>query len=207
MNRIKETRELRGISQSKLAEKLRLTQQAISHYENGTRTPDSYTWKQFSDHLQRHVDYLKGETDDPEGWDIWENESGFSKEEIQNEIKRMEQANHTAGFETRSRGGQDLIRQAIKNLKGQGYTNKGIVSHIYESIEDVQSDLPLYFCDDEKECDIPRDQYINLYEISDIEEIKQRIYDDLDPNIFKSINEVIKKALYELKTISDSIKE
>lgn len=38
-NLIREMREIRGMSQLQLAEKLKITQQAISQYENGFRNP------------------------------------------------------------------------------------------------------------------------------------------------------------------------
>lgn len=43
MNRIKDLRLEKGVSQNKLAKALGLTQQAISAYENGLREPDLET--------------------------------------------------------------------------------------------------------------------------------------------------------------------
>ncbi|RGI31856.1 helix-turn-helix transcriptional regulator [Melissococcus sp. OM08-11BH] len=206
MNRIKEARNIRGISQNELAKKLYVTQQAISHYENGTRTPDSYQWNKLADLLQFHVEYLKGNIDDPEGFEFWSQESGYSVEELQNEINRMKEANHTTGYNV-SRGNQDLIRQAINNLNGKGFTNKGIISKVYSSIEDIQFDLSHFFSDEEKEASISDEDYIPLYEIDDLDTISKRIYDDLDPLLFIKINDIMKTALSELKKTSNNLND
>lgn len=48
MNRIKKARQLRGIPQNQLADNLGITQQAISRYENDSRTPDEEILKKMS---------------------------------------------------------------------------------------------------------------------------------------------------------------
>ena len=69
MNRIKELREKRKLSQSALAEKFTLSQQTISAYERGERDPDTDTLNKLADFFNVSIDYLLGKEDtglDPE---------------------------------------------------------------------------------------------------------------------------------------------
>jgi transcriptional regulator with XRE-family HTH domain len=69
LNRIKNLREKRGMSQSMLAEKFTLSQQTISAYERGERDPDTETLTKLADFFNVSIDYLLGKEDadlDPE---------------------------------------------------------------------------------------------------------------------------------------------
>jgi transcriptional regulator with XRE-family HTH domain len=63
MNRIKNLRLEKNISQNELAKALGLTQQAISAYENGLREPDLETLNKLANYFNVSVDYLLGRTD------------------------------------------------------------------------------------------------------------------------------------------------
>ncbi|MGB9780652.1 helix-turn-helix domain-containing protein [Caldanaerobacter sp.] len=63
MNRIKDLRAEKGISQNELAKALGLTQQAISAYENGLREPDLETLQKIADFFNVSIDYLLGRSD------------------------------------------------------------------------------------------------------------------------------------------------
>ena len=59
-NRIKEIRKERHLTQKEFAEKLNISQPAISRYENGDREPKLDTWQKLADFLDVPVDYLLG---------------------------------------------------------------------------------------------------------------------------------------------------
>ena len=59
-NRLKEIRKERNLTQKEFAEKLNISQQAISQYENGDREPKLETWQKLADFLDVPVDYLLG---------------------------------------------------------------------------------------------------------------------------------------------------
>lgn len=65
MNRIKELRKSKGINQTELANALKVSQQTISSYENGTRDPDPETLTALSKYFNVSVGYLIGETNIP----------------------------------------------------------------------------------------------------------------------------------------------
>jgi repressor LexA len=60
MNIIKDLRKIHDISQNDLAEKLNISQQTVSSYENGTREPDISTLKQLALIFNVSIDYLVG---------------------------------------------------------------------------------------------------------------------------------------------------
>ena len=65
MQRLKELRTKRHISQVKLAMDLSMNQNSISRYENGEREADYKTLMAFADYFGVSVDYLLGRTDNP----------------------------------------------------------------------------------------------------------------------------------------------
>ncbi|MBH9985176.1 helix-turn-helix transcriptional regulator [Lactobacillus sp. M0390] len=60
MNRIKELRESRNVSQEELATVLDTTQQSISLYESVKREPKLEAWQQLADYFDVSVPYLQG---------------------------------------------------------------------------------------------------------------------------------------------------
>ena len=59
-NRLKEIRKERKLTQKEFAEKLNISQQAISSYEKGEREPKIETWQKIADFLDVPIDYLLG---------------------------------------------------------------------------------------------------------------------------------------------------
>ena len=60
MNRIKEIRQEKKLSQKDLAKKLNISQQAISLYEKGNRELKLETWQKLADYFNVSVPYLQG---------------------------------------------------------------------------------------------------------------------------------------------------
>ncbi|MBQ3146125.1 MAG: helix-turn-helix transcriptional regulator [Oscillospiraceae bacterium] len=65
MQRLKELRTKRHISQVELAMDLNMNQNSISRYETGEREADYETLIAFADYFGVSVDYLLGRTDNP----------------------------------------------------------------------------------------------------------------------------------------------
>jgi transcriptional regulator with XRE-family HTH domain len=63
--RLRTARELRNLSQAELAERARLQQTAVSHYENGTRRPSLRNLRRLSEALEVTSDYLIGHANEP----------------------------------------------------------------------------------------------------------------------------------------------
>ena len=60
MNRIKEIRQEKNLSQTDIAKALGVTRQAISLYEKGDREPKLETWQKLADFFDVSVSYLQG---------------------------------------------------------------------------------------------------------------------------------------------------
>lgn len=63
MNRLKELRIDKNLSQAKLAELFNISQQAVSHYEKGVRDIDSALLKNLANFFNVSTDYLLGISD------------------------------------------------------------------------------------------------------------------------------------------------
>lgn len=63
MNRLKELRIEKSLSQAKLAELFNISQQAVSHYEKGVRDIDSSLIKNLANFFDVSTDYLLGISD------------------------------------------------------------------------------------------------------------------------------------------------
>lgn len=66
-DRLKKTRESRGLSQSQLAELIGLPPSSISHFENGPRKPSFDNLKKLAGALHVSIDFLLGTSDEQEG--------------------------------------------------------------------------------------------------------------------------------------------
>lgn len=64
-DRIRITRERKGIMQKRLAKAIGISNVQLSRYETGDRNPDPETLKKIADFLEVSTDYLLGRTDDP----------------------------------------------------------------------------------------------------------------------------------------------
>lgn len=65
MERIRELRERRGLSQDALADRAGISQQAIAHYEKGDRTPAADVLCNIADALGVESDYLLERSESP----------------------------------------------------------------------------------------------------------------------------------------------
>lgn len=77
-NRIKELRKKVGLSQAQLANKIGISNQIISFYENNKREPKIETWQALANFFNVSVLYLQGISDKPH--------TGYSKDYIYQQL-------------------------------------------------------------------------------------------------------------------------
>ena len=65
--RLKSLRESLGISQSKLANEIGITQASVNRYETDRTTPTAETLLWYADRFDVSLDYIFGRTDEPQG--------------------------------------------------------------------------------------------------------------------------------------------
>lgn len=78
MNRIKQLRKEKGLSQAQLAKEVGISNQIISFYENNKREPKIETWQSLADFFNVSVPYLQGIDDKPN--------TGYSKDYIYKQL-------------------------------------------------------------------------------------------------------------------------
>lgn len=77
MNRLKQLRVSKGLSQQSVADELQITQQAYANYEAGKRTPDVQNLSKLANFFNTSIDYILGNTDDPTPPDAKKESPGF----------------------------------------------------------------------------------------------------------------------------------
>lgn len=82
MNHLKLLRSQHGISQQKLADYLNVSQQSVYKYENDIAEPDIQTLKSLSNLFQTSIDYIVGNTDNPQKIDYY-TETKLTEHELQ----------------------------------------------------------------------------------------------------------------------------
>ncbi|MGO4955128.1 helix-turn-helix domain-containing protein [Ligilactobacillus ruminis] len=60
MNRIRQVRSEKGITQAELANAIGMSRQGLAYYENNQREPKLETWQKLADYLGVSVPYLQG---------------------------------------------------------------------------------------------------------------------------------------------------
>src|SRR4051812_24916707 len=65
-DRLRTTREKKGLSQTDLAGKAGLQPSAVSHFETGRRAPSFDNLRRLADALDVSIDYLMGRAEEPE---------------------------------------------------------------------------------------------------------------------------------------------
>jgi transcriptional regulator with XRE-family HTH domain len=71
MNRLKELRKSRNLTQDEMAKKIRIPRSTYSNYESGKREPDYHTLEQITDYFGVSVDYLLGRDKVPQEKTEW----------------------------------------------------------------------------------------------------------------------------------------
>lgn len=122
-NRILELRKKNNYTLADVAKVLGVGTNTISRYETGKREPKIETWDKLAMFFQVPTSYLMGLSNDINGWDEWAKNTGYSVEQIKNEIKRLIDTNRLDA----SSDVQHQIDQAVKSLDGSSYsTTQGV---------------------------------------------------------------------------------
>ncbi|WDC82498.1 helix-turn-helix transcriptional regulator [Ligilactobacillus ruminis] len=114
MNRIKELRIEQKKTQKDAADFLGMSEQVLSYYERGKREPKLKTWEKLAEYFGVPVPYLMGISNDRDGWDEWSKNTGYSIDEIKNEINRLLES----GRISKNEDIQKQIGYAVRSLEG-----------------------------------------------------------------------------------------
>ena len=128
MNRLRELRKEKKLTLKEVSSQLeqnnfKISPDALAKYERGDREPKIETWDKLAMFFQVPTSYLMGLSNDINGWDEWAKNTGYSVEQIKNEIKLLIDTNRLDA----SSDVQHQISQAVQSLDGFSYsTTQGV---------------------------------------------------------------------------------
>ena len=201
MNRIKELRKENGISLNELSLKTGISSPTLSRYETGKRKPKIENWQKLADFFEVPVPYITGESNHRDGLDLWSKNTGYSMQEIQREVERLEKANR---FKDENR--QQRIGQAVANLGGWGANDEyhAVINLAHSLRKMVQEYLKPYFYDLEAMAKQPEKP---LSPGSKVMLDKNPIFfDDMHPETLKKVDEIIGNAAVEIEQLAFEIR-
>lgn len=204
-NRIKELRKEKGLSIRKLSDCLKekgvsLSADSISKYERGERTPKIENWQKLADFFEVPVPYITGESSHRDGLDLWSKNTGYSMQEIQREVERLEKANR---FKDENR--QQRISQAVNNLSNWDANDEyNVIFNLAHSLRKmVQEYLKPYFYDLEAMAKQPEKPLSPGSKI--MLDKKPIFFDDMHPETLKKVDEIIGNAAAEIEQLAFEI--
>ena len=109
MNRLKELRKQKGLTQIAFAKIFNAGQSTVANWENGTREPDNEKLKEISNFFDVSVDYLLENTD---------------IRKIPEELENVKVAFHGGAFDGLDEDDIDFLRQTAIMLKKKKETNR-----------------------------------------------------------------------------------
>ena len=132
MNRLRQTRKLKGITLDEVAEDIGITKQALSYYENEKREPKKETWIKLADYYCVPVAYLMGL---PDGLIKYIDRLGNTTfESLQDEIIQW-------GYERSIVSPKNTPKQFMKVTEELGELAEGINKNNQGQIEDSLGDI------------------------------------------------------------------
>ena len=194
--RIKKLANKQGKSLQKVSEDLGLSTNYL--YRLKTQQPTAEKLSLIADYFHVSVDYLLGREEDV-SWELWQDVTGYSIEQIKNEISRMKSANHILGDKNDL---QNVIGQAVANLSGHGETDRGIIQGIYQGIITLWSEASDRYKDPKKleEVNIGGGKMKIIPANVDV------IYDDLSKEVHDEIYDILAKTRYALDDLKSKCK-
>lgn len=182
---------------------LGISQQAVSYYEKGKRIPDDKTWDKMQNILDVPVQYLKAQTNDPEGWGLWVEATGYTKEKIVSEIEQLKKVNRISDQDKL----QKQIGKAVTYLDGRGGTDYNAVMSARRSIYELDNKIIHdYYIDPIKDAKSRTkngklSSMINSKEHYD----GSLFYDDMDKEVYFKMSKIFQNALDALAKLADDI--
>lgn len=190
MNRIAKVRKEQGKSQTKIADSLGISRQAISLYERGEREPKLDTWQKLANYFNVPVSYIQGLTDDKDGFDLWEEATGYSKEQLQEGLAKLKKVGALTGDLQKDIG---LVVDTNDGRPG-GFGDQPALHYVERALTDLQMDAEKkYYLSQEKLSKAPASEKVGTRLILSSENDfgKKYYYDGVDPKVMGIIENVL----------------
>lgn len=192
-NRLKEIRLEKHVTQKELAKLLGVSEQAVAYYEQAKREPPLSTWEKLASFFNIPTSYIMGVSNDSVGWDEWSKNTGYTVQQIKDEINRLIETDRL----DKNAGIQIKIGRAVSSLELETMdTTQGIRNVVVEKLmtleEDINSsmlaDPPIYKSQEEMFQWIIRNKTLKLR-------------DDLDIDSLDKMTQIINNAIEEINNI------
>lgn len=192
MNRIKELRIEQKKTQKDAADFLGMSEQVLSYYERGKREPKLKTWEKLAEYFGVPVPYLMGISNDRDGWDEWSKNTGYSIDEIKNEINRLLES----GRISKNEDIQKQIGYAVRSLEGDIPTATNAVLRITTTkLRDVRNFVQdSFLISDEK-------VVCKLGETPITQRSNTRVREDMNEETYNELMKVLNTALIQIANI------
>lgn len=207
MNRIKKLRKEKGLTLNELSNELlnnvdlKISSNALGKYEREEREPKLETWQKLADYFNVPTPYILGQSDYRDGLDLWSKNTGYSMQEIQREVERLEKANR---FKDENR--QQRISQAVANLSNWDANDEyNVIFNLAISLRKmVQEYLKPYFYDLEAMAKQPEKPLSPGSKV--MLDKKPIFFDDMHPETLKKVDEIIGNAAVEIEQLAFEIR-
>lgn len=169
MNRIKELRKKKKLTQKELAKELGLTQSVIGRYEQGDISPRPDKWQKMADFFGVSVDYLKG---------------AWSKSEVLKLIQDcyIEKLDYISELEKYKK---DIIKQAIEQVATENY------SDMLDRIKELATENPQELFDELINNEFERmRKYVKLSSLAELDTNGNKLAAAIQ-DYFESINDYL----------------
>ncbi|MEE6658194.1 helix-turn-helix transcriptional regulator [Pediococcus acidilactici] len=201
-NRIRALRKELHLTLPQMSKKLekfdlKLTPDAISKYEREDREPKLATWQKLADFFSVPVGYLQGLTDDKDGWKLWEDNTGYSREAIEEQISRLIDSKLLSVDAPL----QSKISLAVKYLEGAVRSNKEALKATLKELRELDNHIRDRFFIDPKKKEKNGNTIDILRPNRNIDE--SLFYDDMDQVAYEIISDVIYEAIDKLQEYND----
>lgn len=132
MNRIKELRTQRKITQEELGNIINVQKAAVSKYELGRAVPSTDVLTKLANYFNVSVDYLLDRTDEPQGTGFQRGDNGGS----QNDGEREKIPPHRKDYMELHRLIDELPHKDVEELLNTALFKKRKAEHLHEHVDD-----------------------------------------------------------------------
>lgn len=190
-NRLREIRQEKKYSQKKVSEDTGIPQNTLSNYENQKRSPSQIIWKVLAEYYGVGVEWLQGTSDDKADFEGWEDATGYSKDELMNEMNNLSKIGYLTGDI------QKDIGIAVATLEGQagGHGELSAINKAISLLSSITGKIEKdYFFDPNKKFD-DSDNLDGLLLRSQKNGFGSKYYySDMDPELMTLIQENITQS-------------
>lgn len=196
--RLKELLKEENKTITEVSEGTGISRPTISRYASGGRKPKIEQAQKIADYFKVPVEYIQGITDDKDGFDLWEEATGYNKKIITDTIEKLKKAGVTSGDT------QKDIGLAVGTLEGMtdGFGTESAVKYALGKLREIRSETESkYFTSDYKIKNAPDaerlerlsgDTHVVLSSKNNFG--KDYYYDGVDPRVMDLIDLTLEEA-------------